>query len=238
MNAPLRPSMLQPGSSSNWPEGAIPEAWIDSLFTRMIGMYGSKFADLWRGTDLQSVRRIWGTELATLSRAELKLGAESLRNRPFPPTLPEFVALCRPPVNYDAALYESARQIRLRIEGKDEWPNPAFYWAALKVGEFDMMNLGHAPLLRRFTAALDEVMRGEIEPVPPRAIAIPAPGKTRAQPDRVHAEVAKAKAFHKDVGSRDWAHAVIKRADGKDKPSIAVLNMAKRALGNHAGNDK
>lgn len=235
MNAPMKPSMLQPGVSTDWPANALPEAWIDSLFGRMIGSYGSKFADLWRGTDLQSVRRLWATELAELTREELKLGAESLRTRPFPPTLPEFFALCRPAVNYDAALYEAAQQLHLRDEGKDQWSNPAFYWAALKVGEFDMRNLGHGQLLKRFTAALDEVMRGDVQPVPKRAVAIPAPGKTRAQPERVQAEVAKAKALTKEVGNRDWARAILKRAEGKDKPTIAVLNMAKRALGMDIG---
>ncbi|RWA55317.1 hypothetical protein AU476_07355 [Cupriavidus sp. UYMSc13B] len=103
---------------------------MDSLFALMSGTYGSKFADLWRGTDLAAVRRLWGRKLATLSRDELRRGSDALMGRPFPPTLPEFVALCRPGINVDAALYEATQQLRLRAEGKDEWSNPAIYWAA------------------------------------------------------------------------------------------------------------
>lgn len=232
MNAPLTPSMLQPAASTDWPENAVPESWIDSLFARMSAMYGAKFADLWRGTDLAVVRRLWGVELASVSRDELKAGVDALVKRPFPPTLPEFLALCRPPVNYDAALYEAAQQMRLRADGRDEWSSPAFYWAAVKVGDFDMLNLPHGALIKRFTAALDEVMRGEVPPVPKRDItAIPAPGKTRAQPEKVQAAVAEAKALRKEIGNREWAKRILERQKRGEKMALAVVQMAKRALG-------
>lgn len=232
MNAPLTPSMLQPAASTDWPENAVPESWIDSLFARMSAMYGAKFADLWRGTDLAVVRRLWGVELASVSRDELKAGVDALTKRPFPPTLPEFLSLCRPPVNYDAALYEAAQQMRLRADGRDEWSNPAFYWAAVRVGDFDMLNLPHGALIKRFTAALDDVLRGEVQPVPKRDItAIPAPGKTRAQPEKVQAAVAEAKALRKEVGNREWAKRILERQKRGEKMALAVVQMAKRALG-------
>lgn len=232
MNAPLTPSMLSPAASTDWPQDAVPESWIDSLFARMSGLYGAKFADLWRGTDLSVVRRLWGTELTTVTRDELKRGVDGLRNRPFPPTLPEFLALCKPPVNYDAALYEAAQQMRLRADGKDEWSNPAFYWAAVKVGDFDMLNLPHGALIKRFTAALDEVLRGEVAPVPKRDItALPAPGKTRARPEKVQAAVAEVKAMRKEVGNREWAKRILERQKRGEKLALAVVQMAKRALG-------
>lgn len=231
MNAPLKPSTLRPAASTDWPEDAVPEAWIDSLFARMSGMYGSKFADMWRGTDLTVVRKLWGTELNHLSRDELKAGVEALRTRLFPPTLPEFLALCKPPVNYDAALYEATQQLRLRADGKDEWTNPAFYWAAIKVGEFDMLNLSHSALIKRYSAALDEVLRREVQPVPPRAVSLPAPGKTRAQPEKVQAAVAEVKAMRREVGNKDWAKKILDRQKRGEKLALAVVQMAKRALG-------
>lgn len=230
MNAPLTPSTLKPGMSTDWPAEAVPQSWVDSLFARMSALYGSKFADLWRGTDLQQVRRTWGVELAGLTNDELRAGVAALRNRPFPPTLPEMIALCKPPMNYDAALYEAAQQMRLRADGKDQWTKPALYWAALKVGEFDMLNLAHGQLIKRFTAALDEVLRGEIRPVPPRAVALPAPGHARASADRVRAAMATVRALRKPVGNRDWAHRIIEREKRGEKINITALEMARRAL--------
>lgn len=193
----------------------------------MSGMYGSKFADLWRGVDLTVVRKMWGQELAKLSKDELKFGVQTLMSRPFPPTLPEFVSLCKPPLNYDAALYEATQQLRLRAEGKDQWSNPAFYWAAIKIGEFDMLNTGHAALIKRFSAALDEVLRGGVAPVPLRAVALPAPGRGRAAPEAVRQAVEKVKALNHVPGNKEWAKRILEK---KDKVTITVRDMALRAL--------
>lgn len=228
----LSPSNHQRVSSPDWPANGLPEHWMDSLFERMEGFYGAKFANAWAGTNRHGMKRMWAIELATMSREELARGVKALRTHEWPPTLPEFLGMCKPPVNYDAALYEATQQLRLRAEGKDVWSNPAFFWAAVKVGEYDMLNTGHGQLIKRFVMALNEVLEGEVQPVPPRAIALPAPGNTRAQPERVQAEVAKAKALQKGVGNKDWAAAVLARAKkGKDKPTLTVVDMAKRALG-------
>lgn len=227
MNAPLTQSTLKQGQSTDWPSDAVPQRWVDDLFARMSGMYGSKFADLWRGVDLTVVRKMWGQELAKLSKDELKFGVQTLMSRPFPPTLPEFVSLCKPPLNYDAALYEATQQLRLRAEGKDQWSNPAFYWAAIKIGEFDMLNTGHAALIKRFSAALDEVLRGDVAPVPARAIALPAPGRARASKEAVRQAVEKVKSLNHVPGNKEWAKRILEK---KDKVTITVRDMALRAL--------
>lgn len=227
MNAPLTQSTLKQDQSTDWPSDAVPQRWVDDLFARMSGMYGSKFADLWRGVDLTVVRKMWGQELAKLSKDELKFGVQTLMSRPFPPTLPEFVSLCKPPVNYDAALYEATQQLRLRAEGKDQWSNPAFYWAAIKIGEFDMLNTGHAALIKRFSAALDEVLRGDVAPVPARAIALPAPGRRRASKEAVRQAVEKVKSLNHVPGNKEWAKRILEK---KDKVTITVRDMALRAL--------
>lgn len=232
MNAPLTPSMLKPAASIDWPADAIPQAWVEKLFGRMSAMYGSKFADLWRGTDLQQVQRVWGQELGSLSNDELRDGVAGLRNRPFPPTLPEFVALCRRPINVDAALYEAAQQLRLRAEGKDQWSNPAIYWAAIRVGEFDMLNLSHGALVKRFGAALDAVLaQDQIEDVPPRTVALPAPGRAHANADAVQQAVEKVRAIQRAPGDKDWATRILERVKRGEKVPVACHEMAKRALG-------
>lgn len=150
----LSPSNPQRASSPDWPASGLPEHWMDSLFERMEGFYGAKFANAWAGTNRHAMKRMWAIELATMSRDELAQGVKALRTHEWPPTLPEFLNMCKPPVNFDAALYEAAQQMRLRADGRDTWSNPAFYWAAMKVGDFDMINQPHGALIKRFTDAL------------------------------------------------------------------------------------
>ncbi|ABO57487.1 hypothetical protein Bcep1808_4524 [Burkholderia vietnamiensis G4] len=68
---------------------------MESLFDAMSANYGTRFADLWRGTDIAKVKRHWGNELAKLSREQLKAGVENLSTLAKVPTVPEFLAHCR-----------------------------------------------------------------------------------------------------------------------------------------------
>lgn len=77
---------------------ALPEPWIEKIFGHMTACYGSLFMDRWKDSNLADVKRIWASELASFSdspecfRAALKSVVEECK---FPPTLPEFVELCR-----------------------------------------------------------------------------------------------------------------------------------------------
>ncbi len=89
---PKTPSLAtsQPKSS------ALPEPWIERLFSRFEAMYGAKFADAWKGCDLSNVKRVWSDALGGYSRDELAAGAAGCMAKDWPPTLPEFLKLCRP----------------------------------------------------------------------------------------------------------------------------------------------
>lgn len=236
MNAPLTPSMLSPAASTDWPADAVPESWIDSLFARMSGMYGSKFADLWRGTDLVVVRKLWGQELAHLTREELRHGVEALRTRPFPPTLPEFVTLCQPPLNVDAALYEAVAQLHARQQGTDVWSDPAIYWAAIKVGTAEMMSLGHSQLKPRFESMLRDIKaKGNVPPVPARADALPAPGGAVMNRDEARKRLSELRASGivrrgPQGDARDWARRILAKVEAGQPVPIAVHEMAKAGL--------
>lgn len=75
----------------------FPDAWIERLFNRLSALYGSKFADLWRGTDLENVKRTWAEKLGGFAdRPEIiRYALDACDDRPWPPTLPEFIGLCR-----------------------------------------------------------------------------------------------------------------------------------------------
>lgn len=77
---------------------ALPETWIEKIFGQMGGYYGSLFSDRWKDCDIADVKRIWAEVLASFSdhpecfRQALRSMIDECR---LPPTLPEFVALCR-----------------------------------------------------------------------------------------------------------------------------------------------
>jgi hypothetical protein len=58
-------------------------------------MYGARFADAWKGCDLRNVKSVWAETLGSLSRDELARGVAGCMGREWPPTLPEFVKMCR-----------------------------------------------------------------------------------------------------------------------------------------------
>lgn len=225
------PSTPQQPASPDWPDGAMPKRWVESLFERMEMSYGEKFTRQWGNVDPHKMRRFWAVELGTLTPEQLKVGVEAMRRRDWPPTLPEFMALCKPTFDYSGALYEAIEQIQKREEGRDTWSNPAIYWAAIKVGSFDLRNLTHKDLLKRFTDAIDKVLAQEsIEPVPVRQTALPAPGQGVADKEKVEREVAKIRATQKQVGNRDWARRILER-EKRDKVPYMVGKMARDALG-------
>lgn len=74
----------------------IGEAWIEKLFTRMASLWGSRFADMWRDTDLDEVKATWRMGLADMPDAALKRGVANLFHAPHPPDLPAFRRMCAP----------------------------------------------------------------------------------------------------------------------------------------------
>lgn len=88
--SPAKPSALR--------RDRVPDAWIDKIFGRMEAMYGSLFLDRWRGTNLVEVKAVWASELASFADNPECFGLALkalIDERKLPPTLPEFVALCR-----------------------------------------------------------------------------------------------------------------------------------------------
>ena len=77
----------------------LPNAWIDRLFARFAAAYGTeKFAAIWRGQALDEVKAVWAVELGKFSGLEIRAALEALprRHATWPPTLFEFIELCRP----------------------------------------------------------------------------------------------------------------------------------------------
>lgn len=78
------------------------------------------------------------------------------RNLIWPPSLPEFIALCRPPIHAETAYREAIVQIYQRELGRDSWSHPAIYFAAQSVTFFDLKQLTYQQIRGRWIAALEK----------------------------------------------------------------------------------
>lgn len=198
-----------------------PISWVESLFARMHAIYANKFVDKWRDTDLALVKAMWAEEMGKLTSEELKRGYNALMSRDWPPDLPEYVKMCRPPIDSMSAYYEAVNGVSARERGEmGTWTHPAIYWAAVKLA-FDLKSMTHAAIKDRWNRALAEEMeKGEWVAIPAPMVALAAPGKTVA--DKEHAEKMvkelKAEAVVKPRNDeKRWAKRIIERVKRGDK---------------------
>lgn len=161
---------------------ALPDPWIDRLFARFEAMYGAKFADAWRGCNIAHVKTVWADSLGGCSRDELAAGVAKCMERDWPPTLPEFLKLCRPPIDYTAALLEAIEQMARRESNRDRWSHPAIYWAAAKIGAYDLSRKTVRELEQEWRKAFgDQMAAGQWAEIPERLPELPAPGQTHSR---------------------------------------------------------
>lgn len=86
-----------PNATSPPNRRVLPDALVSRVFERMEALYGSLFIDRWKDTDIARVRAVWAEELGGFADAP-EMIAHALRSLsacPMPPTLPEFLVLCR-----------------------------------------------------------------------------------------------------------------------------------------------
>jgi hypothetical protein len=226
-------------STDSWPAGAIPQTWVESLFKKMAFTYGTRFADQWRGIDPVGVKRHWAEALGVLTKDELTRGVMSLGTRDWPPTLPEFLKLCKPVVDPIAAYHEAAEQGALRERGEpDTWSSPAVFWAWMKVGRVAFAQVPYAMLKGRWEAALTaELAKASHEPIPPQMEQLPAPGRATTSVQLARQQLAGFKvrtrcgAVNVLADPLRWARDIIAKSDRGEQLEIVQIKDAKRALG-------
>lgn len=161
----------------------IPLSWIEALFEKMSLNYGAKFADQWRGVDPEALKRHWAEKLGGYGREEIARGVNSLDTRDWPPTMPEFLKLCRPPISPDAAYHEACMQYPLWVEGKEfRFSRLEIFWAAKSIGIFDLRNLRYDQIKGRWAQALEDAAR---DPIPAPPVALPRQGDIHPDPAKV-----------------------------------------------------
>lgn len=188
MSLPVETSAA-PSSTSR-----LPELWTERLLDRLAAMYGQKFTDQWRGVDPVYLKSVWSEELASYSADEIKRGLAACRTRIWPPTLPEFLLLCRPPIDPEAAFCEAVRELRKREANQDRWSHPAIFWATCRFATQDLLAASYPSIKTRWSSVLAaELEKGAWPEIPKRAIALPAPGKASADPEKVRQMIAELK---------------------------------------------
>lgn len=212
---------------------ALSPKWTAHLMSKLKMMYGSKFSQQWQGIDPNMLQNEWAEQLAGFTGDELARGLAACRERPFPPTLPEFMVLCRPPIRPEVAFHEAVHCLGQRRRGeRGDWTHPAIFHAAVKVGQHDVMNASYSQIRTRWDKTLsDELAKGDWDPIPEAHVALPEPKKTEmtdAEARKAMQRIGADKVL--DQTGRDhksWARKILE--DPKGRPLIAIT-MAKRAL--------
>src|SRR5690606_33878455 len=138
------------------------------------------FAQQWAGCAIVDVKDTWKRGLAGMSRDELATGVIACRQRKYAPTLPEFITLCRPVADPEIAYHEAAKGMMAREKGHlGIWSHPAVYWAAVEIGQFDLVNNGYQAVKARWSKVLSEQFaKGSWDLIPDVPPALPAPVTT------------------------------------------------------------
>lgn len=210
----------------------IPETWAARVIERLHLLYGSKFMQQWDGIDKATMVRAWAEQLAGFAGDDVSAGLAACGNRPFAPTLPEFKRLCRPWLEPEVAFRMAVTGMQSRRAGEiGAWPHPAVYWAAVEIGNHDMLNQSWQTLKSRWEAAYSiQLARQSWDEIQAPAAALPAPGRATATKEQADAGIKAmaAAAIEKPRDPKAWAKKIL--ANPKAYASIAVT-MAKRALG-------
>lgn len=230
-----------PSSMSNcsvWTQvnAALGISLMDHLFNRLDGAYPRKWrADFQNEIAIANWKETWSEAFDEdgITPTEIKAGLKNCRRMfDWPPSLTEFMRACRPELNAENAFHEAIKGLTARRKGeRGEWSHPAIYYAAVDVGQYDMMNSTYGAMRTRWEKALDAQMaKGQWAEIPQAAVALPEPRKTEqsnAEAAKTMEAIGAGDVLKPNMDHEAWARKIIASPNGK---SIAVLEMAKRAL--------
>lgn len=218
---------------------ALPESWIERMFDKMMLDYGKKFVDQWSGADPEKLIAHWAVEMASYTGQEIKHGLAAMANQDWPPTLPMFKKLCRPPVDSVHAYYEALAGVTARAKGEGgTWSHPAIYWAATALS-FDLQQQTFSQMKSRWEKTLaDEMEKGEWPAIPAPMLALVAPSKgdlSREKAGEMLRQLGASKVL--STTGRDqkrWATKLIERKAAGEDISPVFVKWANEALGNES----
>lgn len=167
---------------------------MDHLFNQLDGTFGERWRNRFPSEQaLANWRSRWSAafEEQGITFEEIKRGVSAMATAKHPPQLGDFLAACRPALDFEEAYHEAVRQMHIRhhpqiVDGKpvsrDSWSHPAIFWAAASLGN-DLLNLSYHQIRVRWKHALEHAMRKPRGLVPEYVPQLPAPGKATTPPE-------------------------------------------------------
>jgi len=210
---------------------------MDHLFNRMDGLYPNRWqANFKTDSAIQNWKESWAEAFDEegLMPQDIAQGIKNCRRMfDWPPSLTEFLRACRPYLEPEAAHQVAVDGLEARTRGEmGQWPHPALYWAAVKIGDYDMRNQGYGALRARWEKALsDELAKKEWAQIPEPMQALPEPASTEASKE-VQQQIKRAvnDMSRPRKNPKQWALNILNNPSGK--ASMAV-SMAQQALEPH-----
>lgn len=237
--SPVAPGDIDRTPANQWPLAAIPQQAIEKIFATMQSLYGAKFFEQWRSVSIDSVQRHWGIALGKMTPEQIRRGMTLVETLDLPPTLPQFIKLCKPASDPHAAYFEAIAGIAARERGEaGDWSDAAIYWAAATIGAFDLKTQPYAQISRRWQAALADAQAStRQEPIPApiaQPLATDEPDFYRNTTTELVA-IEKVMKATKSTGSRNdpkrWARRIQERIARGDKTvTKQQARAAKEAL--------
>lgn len=165
---------------------SLPDSTVNKIFMVLHGKVGNKFLNQYstgfldrekKDEGIENAKKVWGKALADLTANEITRGLKAVYT--YIPDCDSFRLACR---DYEADFAEAVHQMRLRADGKDEWSNPALFWAAAELGS-DLSTYPYKSIANRWKLALDraneDVKKGKRSTeIPKRRVTLPPPGRT------------------------------------------------------------
>ena len=219
----------------------LPASWINALFEKMSMSYGKKFSDQWGAVDPAKMADFWAIELAGYTGPELSRGVVEMGSKDWPPSLPEFKRMCRPPIDPIAAYYEAVAGLEARAKGVvGTWSHPAVYWASSLLSR-ELQVQAYAQIKDRWAAALKgQLERTEWAEIPPPRVQLAAPGDGLLSRERAAQMMLElgATGITKRPGDavdhREWARKILDREQQGGSVTLLQANFAREALGAEA----
>lgn len=209
---------------------------LTHLYNRLDGAYPGRWSGQFRNQQaIDNWRDAWEAGFVQSHVTPAEVGA-ALSRLPagWPPGLPDFIALCRPTVEAEAAFYEAVAGMSVRQRGgTGDWSHPAIYWAAVRIGRGELLGQGYSAMRTRWERALRESLAAgqwDAVPAPMPALAAPGSGRTgQAEAIARLAEMGAGGLLSALATPKAWPQQVLDRAASGRRPSPTVVRMAERA---------
>jgi hypothetical protein len=184
---------------------------IDRLYGRFASMYMHKWSSHFTSPQLiADWKKAWSNALIAegiTPRLALE-GVERCRTEypTWPPSEGQFIALCKPPMDYELAFRDAVRELRKRLlndpDKQPHWPIPALYWATVDFGQGAMIEAIYGQVAARWKKLLDKRLQGDCPDVPKYVPQLAAPVRN-AEGEAITSAQAKADAL---AAMRSMAH--------------------------------